>query len=157
VPVRVNHEQLQRTVGPRAAGDEVRAAGSQMLLPAIEIIDQQGVVVAAVVRNDFLLPFADDVQLLIDAQPKPRAGKRERRPRNGFQMQYVFIKCHAPLDIGDMNGDVIELGDKHGNQGLGVGSRENEVWWIVGGWATAGIGLTLVIRVVRINPFRENL
>ena len=82
-----------------------------MPLPGIQVIDQQGVVVAPVVRDDRLLALADDVQLLIVPQAKPGPGKAERRPRNRRQTEHVAIERNRPLDVGDMDGNVVELGD----------------------------------------------
>src|SRR5687767_8037622 len=53
------------------------------------------------------------MQLLIDAQAKPGAGKRERGPRNRRQSQYVAIKRGAALDIGDVQSNVVELREDH--------------------------------------------
>src|SRR4029450_10450555 len=76
--------------------------------------------VAAVMRNDFPRPLADDVQVLIDAEPKPGAGKRESRPRDRLQLEHVAIEGHAPLDVGNVNGNVIELTDKHAGRTRGI-------------------------------------
>jgi hypothetical protein len=80
-----------------------------MPLPGVEIIDHQGIVVAAVMRDDRLRPLADDVQLLIGPQPEPGAGERKPRPRDRLQAKDIAVKSHAPLDIGNVDGDVIEL------------------------------------------------
>jgi len=130
-----------------------------MPLPRIEIIDQQGVVVAPIVRNHRLLALPDDVQLLIGSNPEPGPRKRESRPRNRFKSQHIAIKRHAPLDIGNMNGDVVELGDVHSQESSGFRGQtsENPVWWIVETPTTAGICLTITNRAVRMKPIRENL
>ena len=69
--------------------------------------------IAAVVRNDLLGPLADQVQLLIDAEPKPSARKRKRRPRDGRQLQNVAIKPDAAVHVGNVQGHVVELSDEH--------------------------------------------
>jgi len=61
-----------------------------------------------------------DVQVLIDAEPKPGAGKRERRPRDRLQLEHVAIEGHAPLDVGNVNGNVIELTDEHEGRSQGI-------------------------------------
>ena len=94
-------------------GDKLNAAVRQVPLPGVQVIDQQGIMVAAVVRHDFLRPLANHVQLLILAEREPGPGKREGRPRNRLQPQHITIEGDALLDIGNVQSDVIELGDEH--------------------------------------------
>lgn len=113
MPVGIDDEKLEGAVGAGAARNELRSTLGQMLFPSLKIIHQEGIVVAAIVRNHFLFALADDVQFLINAETEPRPGKRKRRPRNGRQSEYIAIERDAPIDVSDMNGDVVELGDKH--------------------------------------------
>lgn len=53
------------------------------------------------------------MQLLIAAEPKPSPGKRERRPWNRLQLEYIAVKRYASLDISDMERYVIELQQLH--------------------------------------------
>ena len=116
MPVGVDHENLQPAVGPRTPRHILRLAALQVPLPGIQIIDPEGIVVAAIVRNDRLLALADDMQLLVGAEAKPGPRKAERRPRYRRQVQNIAIKGHRPLDVGDVNGDVVELGDEQGSE-----------------------------------------
>ncbi len=70
--------------------------------------------VAPIVRDHGLLALADDVQLLIVPQAKPGPGKAECRPWNGRQAEHIAIERGRTLDIRDMNGNVVELGDLQG-------------------------------------------
>src|SRR5437773_6372620 len=81
----------------------------EILFPGVKVIDQQSKMIAAIMRDHFPGPLANEMQLLIGAQTKPGTGKRERRPRDRLQPQHVAIERDAPLDIGNMQGDVIEL------------------------------------------------
>jgi hypothetical protein len=85
----------------------------QVSLPSLEIIDEQGEMIPASLRINLARPLANQMQLLIDAQAKPGAGKRKRRPRNRLQPQHIAVKLHAPLDIGNVQSDVVELGKDH--------------------------------------------
>jgi|GEM_PF-4507582 len=89
-----------------------------MPLPGIQVIDQQSVMIAPIVRYDSLLALADDVQLLIVAKPKPGPWKTECRTGNRRELQYIAIERHRPLDVSDMDGYVVELGDMQWKAGV---------------------------------------
>src|SRR5205085_8278371 len=86
---------------------------SQILFPGVKIIDQEREMIATVVRDHFAVPPADQMEILIDAQPKPGAGKAERRPWNRLQAQHVAIKRRAFLDIRHVQRNVVKLEELH--------------------------------------------
>jgi hypothetical protein len=75
--------------------------------------------IAAIVRDDFPVPPADQMQVLIEAQTKPGSWKAERRPRNRLQVQHIAIKGDAFFEVGDVQSNVIELSEAHGRRDLG--------------------------------------
>jgi len=111
MPIRIDHERLLGAVGPHSPRREVRLAIRQMPLPGVEIIDQESVVIAPIVRDHCLLALADDVQLLVLAQPKPGPGKAECRAGNWREAQHVPVERDRPLDVGHVDGNVVKLGD----------------------------------------------
>lgn len=111
MPIRIDHIRLLGAVGPQAPRRETRLTFRQMLLPGIEIINQESVVIAPIVRDHRLLALADDVQLLVLTQPKPGPGKAERRPGNRREAQHIAIERDRPLDVGHVDGNVVKLGD----------------------------------------------
>ena len=82
-----------------------------------------------------MLALADDVQFLVRTQPEPGAGKCERRPRNRRELQYVAIKLHRSLDVGDVNGNVVKLGDV---QVEWAGEQSVVSGWVVIQWLREG-------------------
>ncbi len=52
---------------------------------------------------------ADEMQFLVQSQPKPRTWKVKRRTRQLFQLQYIPVKCTASFHIGDVYGHMIQL------------------------------------------------
>ena len=112
-----------------------------MFFPGAKIIDQEGVVIAAVVRDDLLLALADDVQLLIDSEAKPRTGKREGWPWNRRQAEDIAIERDAAVNIGDVDCDVVELGDDHRDQKSGDRSqRSGSFSFVDWSWVSNGVG-----------------
>ena len=61
------------------------------------------------------LALANDVQLLIGSEPKPRARKREGRTRHGLEPQDLAIKLATLLHVADVNRDVVQFLNLHGN------------------------------------------
>jgi hypothetical protein len=72
------------------------------------------------VRDHFSVAPADEVQLLIRADAKPRPGKAKCRTRHGREPEHVAIKGDALVEIGDVQGDVVELGGQHGDFGFPI-------------------------------------
>lgn len=72
--------------------------------------------IAARMRDRFVRPPADEVQLLIVAESKPGARKGERRPGHLRQTQHFAIELAAPLDIGNMQSNMVECDDFHNLQ-----------------------------------------
>src|SRR5437762_12807998 len=60
VAVGVDDIELERAVGAGPPRGEVHLVIRQVLFPGVEIIDQQGKVIAAVVRDDLARPPADE-------------------------------------------------------------------------------------------------
>jgi hypothetical protein len=57
--------------------------------------------------------IADQVQLLTSSQAKPGTGKVEGRAIHHRESHRVTIEADADLDIGNMDGDMIEFDDAH--------------------------------------------
>jgi hypothetical protein len=103
--IRVDHKDLIRPIRASPPRNKVRLGGRQMLLPSIEVVHQQGKVVAAIVGYNLPRPLTDEVQLLVGPQAKPCPGKCKRRPWNHLQAQDVPIKCDRPGHIGHVKRD----------------------------------------------------
>jgi len=114
VTIGIDEEYLPCAVGPKARPMERRARLLQVRFPGVQVVRQQGEVVAAIMRLDRLGAAADQVQLLPLAEAEPCAGKAERRPRDPLQPQHLGIKAAASLHVGDVQGHVIELAKVHG-------------------------------------------
>ena len=113
--VRVAQKNLPcaiRALFPRA---EFRADLFQMRLPRRETVYAQCEMIVGIDGQKRLVP-ADEMQLLIRAQPEPRARIIERRTRNRFQPQNVAIKCAAPFQVRYVDGNVIKLVNFQGLQ-----------------------------------------
>ena len=68
-------------------------------------------------RMDRQIAVTDQVQFLVLAELKPSPRKIERRSVQGRKFQGVAIKRDACFDIGNMQGNVIELSNNHGHRG----------------------------------------
>src|SRR5262245_17211478 len=55
MPVRIDHENLLGAIGPQPPRCETGTALRQMPLPGVQVIDQESVMIAPIVRNDSLL------------------------------------------------------------------------------------------------------
>src|SRR5258708_18432744 len=85
--------------------------------------------------------LADEVQLLMGSQPKPRAGKSEGRTRNRVEPQREPVKLTAALNIRDVDGNVIKLKDCHGAGRIlarSPGARQLKVGWDSMDWFRRG-------------------
>lgn len=100
---------LKRAIGARAPGFVGGLRATEVLFPGVDIVDEQGVVVAAAIAVDWLMTIADQVQFLVGAKAVPGTGKGKGGPRNGFQQQHVFIKLLTYLYICYMDRHVVQL------------------------------------------------
>jgi len=82
VIVRIAEKELRRAVGTLFAQEMFRPDGSKVLLPRVEVIHLKRKMVSSIVREHRIASIADEVEFLLRSQSEPRAGKRERRPRN---------------------------------------------------------------------------
>ena len=111
--VGVGEEDLLGSIGASPARKVVDSVGFEVGFPCIHVIDEQGEVVTSIVGEYGFFAVADNVQLLIGAEPKPGARKIESRTRDAFQLQDFAIESAAGIDVGDVNRHVIELGGVH--------------------------------------------
>jgi hypothetical protein len=110
VAVWVGDEKLERAVGSLDWPAEDHPERLEVFLPDSQVIDAQGEVVAARLRNarfDFVT--ADDVQFLGGTEPEPRARKVESRAGDLLQLQNVAVKGAASFDVAHANGDMIQF------------------------------------------------
>ena len=112
--VRIDQKDLVGAVRTRLPRLMLNAAVAKEVFPGVDVVDQEGKVIAPMVRHDVPCPLADQMQFLFVSQPVPRAGKRKRRPRQRRQLQDVLVKRFARRQVGDVQGDVIEMHDPHG-------------------------------------------
>src|SRR5205814_1522197 len=115
VLIRVAQENLPRAIGPPFAREMFSPQRVQMPFPRVEVVHLQREMIAAVVREHGLVAIANDVQLLMGSEPKPRTRKRERRTRDGLEPQDIMIKPAALLHVADVNRDVVQFLNFHGN------------------------------------------
>lgn len=113
MPVGVDEVNLKRPVWPLAAGKVGNLIFLEVALPGVHVVDHQGPVVAAIVRDHRARPFPNEMQLLVSSQPEPCAGEGEVRAGHRLQLEYLGVKLRAPLEVGDVQGDVIELQGLH--------------------------------------------
>jgi hypothetical protein len=111
--IRIAQKDLQCSIRARFSWREISADVFQMLFPGIEIVHSQSEVVVFVAGEERGAEVAYEMQFLICAESKPSARKRECRARNGFEFQYALEKVAAPLDVGDVDRDVIQFVDSH--------------------------------------------
>jgi hypothetical protein len=113
VAIRILHIKLMGAVGTDFARPIGNLAVVQVILPGVEVIDEQREVIAPMVRMHGLIPVADQMQFLIGSQPEPCAGKVEGGSRHCFQLQHLAIEAATGGNVGDVQRHVIELGDAH--------------------------------------------
>ena len=111
--VRIADENLPGAVRPGFAGPKIGLGLAQMFFPRIKVVNLQRKMIAAIVGDDGIGTFADDVKLLIGAEPKPGARKSKGRPLNRLQPEYICVESATGFDILDVNGDVIEFENFH--------------------------------------------
>src|SRR5262245_12409816 len=111
--VRINHVQLPRSIRPRPPRREFYMVLREIFFPRIKIIDQQRKVIAPIVRHNLPIPPADQMQFLIDSQPKPGTRKAEGRSWNWLQVQHIAIECDALFTVGNVQSNVTELSEAH--------------------------------------------
>src|SRR5688572_17213383 len=75
VAVDVADENLHRAIRAADGAANFEALCCEVILPGLEVIRSQGEVIAAIMGNDGLVAFADEVQFLDFAETKP--GTRE--------------------------------------------------------------------------------
>ena len=69
----VAEKNLPGAIGPPFAWEVFCAQGVQVPLPRVEVVHLQREMIAAVVCEHGFRAVANDVQLLIDSEPKPRS------------------------------------------------------------------------------------
>jgi len=109
MPIWIGNKNLPITIRAPFTWPSDHAQRLQVRFPGLDVIDEQGEVVAAVGRMDHLLTSTDQVKFLVSAKSKPGAGKIERRALHRLQLQNVMIKRTAAFDVGDVKGHVIQL------------------------------------------------
>src|SRR6476620_6096738 len=87
VAIDVTNKNLGGAVRSTNRAPHFKAKRLEVGDPGREVIGLQREVVAAVVRDHRLLTTADNVELLLCSETKPRARKIEGRPRQGFKLQ----------------------------------------------------------------------
>src|SRR5688572_1304293 len=87
-----------------------------MILPGLEVVRAQGEVIAAIVGNDRLVAFADEMQFLEFAEAKPGARKSEGGPGNSLQAKNRGIEFGALLDVLHVQRHVVQLENSHGGK-----------------------------------------
>lgn len=65
-------------------------------------------------RMDRQISVTDQVQFLVLTELEPGAREIKRRAFQGGQFQRITIECDTGVDIGNMQGNVIELSNDHG-------------------------------------------
>ena len=113
VPVRVRKKNLVGAIGPDTTRLMRYPHLRQVSFPRRDIVDQQGVVVAAVLFDLWIFRIADQMQFLIVTQSKPCPRKRKRRAGKLWQTQHITIEHDAARYVDNMNGNVIELQRPH--------------------------------------------
>src|SRR5690242_17113469 len=113
MPIRIVEKKLRCAVRTRLARRVFDAQRFEMPFPCVEVVHLQGEMVATMMREHRLSAVSDDVQLLVRAEPEPRAGKRERRAWHRFEPHHLPIKPAALLDVAHVNRDVVEFPDLH--------------------------------------------
>jgi hypothetical protein len=69
---------------------------------------------SAMMGVDGMASITDQVQFLTTPQAKPGSGKIKGRAIHQGKAHRVAIKTDTRLDIGNMDGDMIEFNDLHG-------------------------------------------
>ncbi len=113
VSVRVLDEDLPSTIGSRFLGQELRLFREQMRFPSVDLIDHQCKVSSTIVRVHRVRPFADNVQFLPCAESHPSTRKIKSRSRKRFELQHPAVKLNRSLDVFNMDGNVVQLGNLH--------------------------------------------
>ena len=90
--VGVWQENLEGAVRPRASRKALYAAIIEMAFPGVHVVHHQGEMVSAAGRHHFPFSLAYQMQLLVDAQAKPGAGKIECGPRQRLELKNIAIK-----------------------------------------------------------------
>ena len=85
----------------------------EVLFPGVDVIHHQGVVIPTMMAIGLIRSSADQVEFLLFSQLKPGPGKVKCRTWDGLQLQNILVKLATRLHVGDVDGDVIELGEVH--------------------------------------------
>ena len=86
---------------------------AQFPFSGVHVGHVQGKVRAPGMRLHGIRAIPDQVQFLVGADAEPGAGKVERRPRHGLQVQDLPVKSDALRHIGNVQGYVVNGLDLH--------------------------------------------
>ena len=111
--VDVADEDLCGAVGAADRAANFDALFCEVILPGLEVIRSQGEVIAAIMGNDGLVAFADEVEFLELAETKPGTGEGKGGPGNSLEAKNGGIEFRALLDVLDVQGHVVQLENFH--------------------------------------------
>lgn len=89
-----------------------------MRFPLLQGIDYQCEMPPAVMRVNRLISIANQVKFLVFTEPKPSTRKVKRGSIHHRKPHRIPVKSDTCVDIGDMEGNVIQLSGKHRNVAL---------------------------------------
>ena len=109
MPIRIGYENLISTIGTNTERPVRGVRRDGMLLPSLDVINQQGKMIPSAGRYRILLTTPNQMQFLIHSQTKPCTWKIECWAWNGFQKENFVVKRTASLYVGDMQSYMIQL------------------------------------------------
>ena len=109
VSVRVGDIDLVRGVGTRAARCIFDTLGAKIVLPLVEVIDQQSVVIAPGMGVHRGIAIADEMEFLVFSKPEPGTWKREGGAGDAFELQDFFIEATASRHVLNVQGNMVQL------------------------------------------------
>ena len=114
--VDVADKNLRSAIRAADGAANFHAQFCEVILPGLEVIRSQGEVIAAMMGNDGLVAFADEVQFLEFAETKPGAREGKCGPGNSLQAKNRGIECRALLDVLHVQRHVVQLENSHGGK-----------------------------------------